>query len=164
MESGRGINSIFSEKPTRGLDGGRAIGSSAIHADGEKTVFRLSLDLRSSHRGLAGEGYCGWRICSVGVCGTEVGGRTLTSLGWRMLAKSCPEMAADLRWACPRLLAGDPLVSGRGSVSRCLEGLGPSIPPIPIRLSPPTNSLAPRRCPALFGGLVGGVRVVGDEG
>jgi hypothetical protein len=30
VESGRGMNSIFSEKPTRGLEGGRAIGSSAI--------------------------------------------------------------------------------------------------------------------------------------
>jgi hypothetical protein len=33
-----------------------------------------------------------------------------------------------------------------------------------MRLSPPTSSLAPLRCPALLGGLIGGVRIVGDEG
>ena len=53
-------------------------------------------------------------------------------------------------------------MSGTGRAPRCFEGLGPSIKP--IRLSPPTSSLAPLRCPALFGGLVGGVRIVGDEG
>jgi hypothetical protein len=59
VERGRGMNSIFSEKPTRGLDGGRATGSSAGSPDEDSTVMTLSLDLRSSNTDLAGEGYCG---------------------------------------------------------------------------------------------------------
>lgn len=59
VERGRGMNSIFSEKPTRGLEGGRATDSSARGPDEDSTVMMLSLDLRPSVTDLAGEGYCG---------------------------------------------------------------------------------------------------------
>ena len=59
VERGRGINSIFSEKPTRGLEGGRATGSSVEGPDREHTVLTVSLEVRSSFTDLAGEGYCG---------------------------------------------------------------------------------------------------------
>jgi hypothetical protein len=59
VERGRGMNSIFSEKPTRGLEGGRVTGSSARDPGGDSTVKTLSLEVRSSFTDLAGEGYCG---------------------------------------------------------------------------------------------------------
>lgn len=59
VERGRGMNSIFSEKPTRGLEGGRAMGSSARGSHEDSTVLTLSLELRPSVTDLLGEGYCG---------------------------------------------------------------------------------------------------------
>lgn len=62
--------------------------------------------------------------------------------------RSWDEMAPERRWACPRLPVGGPgrrVLFGGGKTSSPLVGLVLISVAAPGRLSPPMNSLPPRR-------------------
>jgi hypothetical protein len=80
IESGRGINSILSENPTRGLEIGRVPYSSDVGLVKGDSVLNSSPDVGCSGTNLEGEGYDG-KTDSAGVCDREAWGPMLTSLG-----------------------------------------------------------------------------------
>lgn len=143
VESGRGMISTFSEKPTRGRDPGLA------GEESWESVSPADVDTERPSGGAVVSSSAGWP--------SGVFGRLLLSLGeasWdgNMIdMTSWLERAADRRCACPRLPPAPGtgralLVSGAaGAVNRV--GLVLSALETPNLESPPTNSLPPLLCP-----------------
>jgi hypothetical protein len=144
VESGLGIISTFSEKPTQRRDPGRT-GEESRDPDSVP-----SIEVERSRGGAVACSSAGWLIGVFGRLELSLG--PASSEGAIIVLRSWLEIAADRRCACPRLPLGPGigralLVSGASAV--VLVGLVLSALETPSLESPPTNSLPPLLCPLL---------------
>lgn len=95
VDSGRGMISTFSEKPTRGRDAGLVGDPSRSEADADSSSLLAG--------SVAGRSTAGW---SNGVDGKLELSLGVGSVGSIMFLTSWLDRAADRRCACPRLPAG----------------------------------------------------------
>lgn len=173
VDRGR-MYSTLSEKPTRALDGGRAVESSSSSL---VLLLLLSSDPLTRNDGCDMDLLTEWpgtnKLPSEGVPGAlpacAGGGGGGGSGGVMIEDKSCEETAPERRCTCPRLPAGGPgrnaAFGGDGSASP-LAGLVLTSD-MPGRAGPPINSLPPRLwCPCTgLAGVAGDVSgaVVGER-
>jgi hypothetical protein len=157
VDSGRGMISTFSEKPTQRRDPG-LVGDASLELESisgtETERSSGSPDAYSSTR---------WPIGVFGRLALSLG--ELFSDGAIMVITSWLESAAERRCACPRFPpcpdTGRAALGSRVSGAVVLVGLVLSALETPNLESPPTNSLPPLLCP-LFGVNRGGASVAGS--
>lgn len=173
-DRGRGMNSRVSENPTLargppfgGLSGsGSAVGgsSSGSAAIDSRGVVGSGLGLSSIWGSMAG----GLNNGDVGLSATGLVGALLPRdellLGFKIMVRSCCEIAAERRCWCPRFRAGGSVGFRRGEAKPLSGFVGLVLMIViasPARSFPPTNSLAPRLWPWRPGGMCGDCGVFG---
>jgi hypothetical protein len=144
VDSGLGMISTFSEKPTQRRDPGLT---------GEESRDPDSVPSMEVERSSGGAVVCpsaGWPIGVFGRLELSLG--VASSEGAMIVLRSWLEIAADRRCACPRLPLGPGIgkaLLGSGASAVGLVGLVLSALETPNLESPPTNSLPPLLCPLL---------------
>jgi hypothetical protein len=162
VESGLGMISTFSEKPTRGRDPG---------LDGDESrepKSALEKDADRSNTGVLATGSPGWPNGVFGRLVLVLGG--VSAVGSMMDRTSWLDNAADRRCACPRFPEGPGTGSALlgssvvGSAAFVLVGLVLRALIKPSLESPPTNSLPPLLCPLRGVSAGEAASTVGSEG
>jgi len=173
-DRGRGMNSRVSENPTlaRGpafggvsgsgsAAGGRSSGSAAIDSRGVDGSVLGSSSIGGSIAGGLNNGDIGLR--AAGLVGALLP-RDELLLGFKIMVRSCCEIAAERRCWCPRFRAGGSVGFRRGEAKPLSVFVGLVLMIViasPARSFPPTNSLAPRLWPWRPGGMCGDCGVFG---
>ena len=145
VESGLGMISTFSEKPTQRRDPG------LIGDESRELVSVSSPEARRSSGGAVACSSAGWPSGVFGRLVLSLGTGSSVGVGVIMVFTSWLESAAERRCACPRLPpcpgTGKALLGSGTSNAVVLVGLVLSALEKPNLESPPTNSLVPLLCP-----------------
>ena len=145
VESGLGIISTFSEKPTQRREPG------LIGEDSRELVSVSNVEAMRSSGGAVACSSAGWPSGVFGRLVLSLGTGSSVGVGVIMVFTSWLESAAERRCACPRLPpcpgTGKALLGSGTSNAVVLVGLVLSALEKPNLESPPTNSLVPLLCP-----------------